>query len=46
MVEEIRGDHMNQEQAKSILKEIIQIKSVNPPGNETEVAKKLKSLSC
>ncbi|WP_077325268.1 M20/M25/M40 family metallo-hydrolase [Virgibacillus siamensis] len=35
---------MDQEHAKSFLKEIIQIKSVNPPGNETEVAKKLKEL--
>ncbi|RLL40713.1 M20 family peptidase [Oceanobacillus piezotolerans] len=35
---------MNQEQAKSFLKDIIQIKSVNPPGNETAVAEKLKSL--
>jgi len=35
---------MNQEQATSFLKEIIQIKSINPPGNETEVALKLKSL--
>ncbi|ASK60728.1 acetylornithine deacetylase [Virgibacillus phasianinus] len=35
---------MDQEQAKSFLKEIIQIKSVNPPGNETEVANKLKTL--
>ncbi|WKA59803.1 M20 family metallopeptidase [Planococcus shenhongbingii] len=35
---------MDQEQAKSLLKELIQIKSVNPPGNETEVAKRLKIL--
>ncbi|GEL77626.1 hypothetical protein [Tenuibacillus multivorans] len=35
---------MDQEQAKSFLKEIIKIKSVNPPGNETEVANKLKTL--
>ncbi|QKY68419.1 ArgE/DapE family deacylase [Lentibacillus sp. CBA3610] len=35
---------MNQEQAKSFLKDIIQIKSVNPPGNETAVAEKLKAL--
>jgi len=35
---------MNQEQAKSFLKDIIKIKSINPPGNETEVAEKLKSL--
>ncbi|SDH25126.1 succinyl-diaminopimelate desuccinylase [Alteribacillus persepolensis] len=35
---------MDQEQAVSFLKDIIQIKSVNPPGNETAVAKKLKSL--
>ncbi|WP_239984606.1 M20/M25/M40 family metallo-hydrolase [Lentibacillus sediminis] len=35
---------MDKEQAKSFLKEIIQINSVNPPGNETEVANKLKGL--
>ncbi|WP_163529870.1 ArgE/DapE family deacylase [Halobacillus ihumii] len=35
---------MDQEQAKSFLKDIIQIKSVNPPGNETEVAEKLQKL--
>ncbi|MFC7393451.1 ArgE/DapE family deacylase [Scopulibacillus cellulosilyticus] len=35
---------MDQEQAKSILKDIIKIKSVNPPGDETLVANKLKAL--
>ncbi|HLS07520.1 ArgE/DapE family deacylase [Lentibacillus sp.] len=35
---------MDQEQAKSLLKDIIKINSVNPPGNETEVANKLKAL--
>ncbi|WP_010529158.1 ArgE/DapE family deacylase [Lentibacillus jeotgali] len=35
---------MDQDQAKSFLKDIIQIKSVNPPGNETAVANKLKAL--
>ncbi|MED3564503.1 signal peptidase I [Bacillus xiapuensis] len=35
---------MDQEQAKLILQDIIKIKSINPPGNETLVAKKLKSL--
>src|SRR5699024_460632 len=35
---------MNQEQAKSFLKEIIQIKSINPPGNEAAVAKRLKAF--
>lgn len=35
---------MDQEQAKSFLKDIIKVKSVNPPGNETEVANKLKDL--
>ncbi|MFD1360910.1 ArgE/DapE family deacylase [Lentibacillus salinarum] len=35
---------MDQEQAKSFLKDIINVNSVNPPGNETEVANKLKAL--
>jgi len=35
---------MNQEQAKSLLKDIIQIKSINPPGNEAAVAEKLKTF--
>ncbi|WP_164669368.1 ArgE/DapE family deacylase [Virgibacillus doumboii] len=35
---------MDQEQAKSFLKDIIKIKSVNPSGNETEVANKIKTL--
>ncbi|MCQ6278588.1 hypothetical protein [Bacillus sp. EB600] len=35
---------MNQEQAKVILQDSIKIKSINPPENETLVAKKLKSL--
>jgi len=38
------GEKMDQEQVKSFLKDIIQIKSVNPPGNEEEVALKLKTL--
>ncbi|MFD1707717.1 ArgE/DapE family deacylase [Siminovitchia sediminis] len=35
---------MDREQAISFLQEIIQIKSVNPPGNETEVALKIQAL--
>lgn len=39
-----RCAEMNHEQAVSFLKEVVQINSVNPPGNEEEVALKLKAL--
>ncbi|MGM9921742.1 MAG: ArgE/DapE family deacylase [Bhargavaea sp.] len=35
---------MEHEQAKEILKQLIRINTVNPPGNETDIAKELKAL--